>query len=99
VSVAQINMRELRQFASLNHYRNRITVDHAVIRETIGHPLPGSGQRNMALDHRDLTTHPRFNHRSGPNGTAKKEVIVRDRSGIPQHYTLSKDTDVIHQAR
>jgi hypothetical protein len=49
----------------------------------------------MALDHRDLTTHPRFNHRLGPNGTAKKEVIIRDGLGTPQHYTLSRDTDMI----
>jgi hypothetical protein len=95
VGVAQINTRELRQFASLNNYRNRITLDHAVIRETIGHHLTGPGQRNMALDHKDLTTHPRFNHRSGPNGAKKKEVVVKGRGGISKMYTLSKDTDVI----
>jgi hypothetical protein len=49
----------------------------------------------MALDHKYPTTHPRFNHRSGPNSAAKKEVIVRDRSGVTQHYILSKDSDLI----
>jgi hypothetical protein len=99
VSVAQITTQELRNFPSLIDYRRRITVDHAVIRETIGHHLPGPGQRNMALDHKDLTTHPRFNHRSGTNGAAKKEVFIRDRLGTPQHYILSRETDVIHHGQ
>jgi hypothetical protein len=95
VGVAQINTQKLREYASLKDYRDRITVYHAVIRETIGHHLPGPGQRNMASDHKDPTTHPRFNHRSGPNSAAKKEVIVRDRSGVAQQYTLSRDSDLI----
>jgi len=67
-----------------------------VVYEAINHFLPKGGEQNMGIDRKDPSTHPRFNFRSGPNGSEKKQVIVEDRKGTAKVYSLSKDTVVMH---
>jgi hypothetical protein len=99
VGVSQIHTRDLRRHPSGMGYRQAIQVDHAVVYETIGHFLPFGGEGNMGIDRKDPATHPRFNHRSGPNRTKKKDVEIKDRQGIIRVYTMSADTQVLRHCQ
>lgn len=80
-------------------YHQSIQVNHAVVHETIGHYLHSGGEANMGIDRKDPATHPRFNHRSGPNGTKKKNVTIKDRQGISKTYTMSADTELLRHCQ